>query len=173
MDWKTIINQYSLRITGNEWDAYDLAQDASIKLIEALRANPERAVTKAFLYRMTRNIWIDAKRKQKMVTVPYDSSYEKGELDPLMSTRELLELVAERLPPSMGVILLLMDIFDFTAKETAGIVQMKEPTVQVTLGRARLRLKKLARTSFLEKTATQTKVVSDSLTNIDFGVISE
>jgi len=48
MDWKTIINQYSLRITGNEWDAYDLAQDASIKLIEALRANPERAVTKAF-----------------------------------------------------------------------------------------------------------------------------
>jgi RNA polymerase sigma factor (sigma-70 family) len=167
MDWISILNQYSLRITGNEWDAYDLAQDASIKLIEALRANPERAVTKAFLYRMTRNVWIDVKRKQKMVTVPYDLSYEKGELDPLMSTRELLELVAERLPASMGVILLLMDIFDFTAKETAEIVQMKEPTVQVTLGRARLRLKKLAHTSFLEKTATQTKIESHSPTNFD------
>jgi RNA polymerase sigma-70 factor (ECF subfamily) len=41
-------------------------------------------------------------------------------------TRELLELLAERLPPRMAVILLLMDVFDFTAKETAEWIGSRE-----------------------------------------------
>lgn len=134
-----------------------MAQDASIKMIEALRVDPDRPITKAFLFRLTKNAWIDIKRKQRMVTVPYELNYEKAELDPLLSTRELLELVAEWLPPAMAVIVILMDIFDFTAKETAEIVQMKEPTVQVTLGRARLRLRKLARSSITEQSSAKTK----------------
>lgn len=47
----------------------------------------------------------------------------------------------------MAVILLLMDIFDFKAKETAVFVEMNEATVHVTLGRARRRLKELAQKS--------------------------
>jgi len=41
------------------------------------------------------------------------------------------------------VILLLRDVFDFTAKETAELLSSTEGNVQVTLGRARQRLKKL------------------------------
>jgi RNA polymerase sigma-70 factor (ECF subfamily) len=61
-----------------------------------------------------------------------------------MHACELLELLAERLPPRMVVIILLMDVFDFTAKETAELISSKETTVQVTLGRARTRLRRMA-----------------------------
>jgi RNA polymerase sigma factor (sigma-70 family) len=144
MDWKPILYQYSMRITGNRWDAEDLTQDAWLKLVEAIRNNPERLITRAFLYRVAKNAWIDVQRKQKIRTVPFDRKYEEAAPDPLLSSRELLEQLAERLPPKMAVILLLMDVFDFTAKETAEFVHMKETTIQVTLGRARLRLKQLS-----------------------------
>ncbi|NOU98081.1 sigma-70 family RNA polymerase sigma factor [Paenibacillus sp. LMG 31456] len=147
MDWKPILYQYSMRITGNRWDADDLTQDAWFKVVEAVRNNPERPITRAFLYRVARNAWIDVQRKQKIRTVPFDRSYEAAAPDPLLSSRELLEQLAERLSPKMAVILLLMDVFDFTAKETAEFVRMKEATVQVTLGRARLRLKQFSQDS--------------------------
>ncbi|RKN70533.1 sigma factor [Paenibacillus ginsengarvi] len=74
MDWKLIIQQYSLRITGNEWDAYDLAQDASIKVIEAIRANPERTITKAFLFRLIKNCVTETHRRLS------ESGVEVGEI---------------------------------------------------------------------------------------------
>ncbi|MGM0881845.1 MAG: RNA polymerase sigma factor [Bacillota bacterium] len=151
MDWKPIIFQYSMRITGNRWDAEDLAQDSIVKLIEAVRKNPERPITRAFLYRIVKNTWIDDQRAQKIRTVPFDRTYEASAPDPLLSSRELLEQLAERLPPKMAVILLLMDVFDFTAKETAEFVKMREASVQVSLGRARLRLKRLAQDSNTSK----------------------
>ncbi|MCY9698321.1 sigma factor-like helix-turn-helix DNA-binding protein [Paenibacillus alginolyticus] len=56
-----------------------------------------------------------------------------------------MEALAHRLSPRALVILLLIDVFDSTAKETAEFLSQAEGTVQVTLGRARLSLKKLAR----------------------------
>ncbi|RED59371.1 RNA polymerase sigma factor [Cohnella lupini] len=141
MNWKPIIYQYCMRITGNRWDAEDLTQETLLKLVEAIRNNPEMRITRAFLYRVAKNAWIDIQRKQKIRTVPFNQNDEETAPDPLLSSRELLEQLAERLPPKMAVILLLMAVFDFTAKETAEYVRMKEDTIRVTLGRARLKLK--------------------------------
>lgn len=157
MDWKPIILQYSLRITGNRWDAEDLAQESMIKLLEAVRSHPERPITRSFLYRIAKNTWIDVQRKQKLKTVPFEREYEAGAPDPLLSTRELLEQLVERLAPKMAVILLLMDVFDFTAKETAVIVRMKEAAVQVALGRARHRLRLLAQEPAKQRTINPSK----------------
>ncbi|OPA73638.1 RNA polymerase subunit sigma-24 [Paenibacillus selenitireducens] len=156
-----------MRITGNRWDAEDLSQDAMIKLIEAVQRNPERPITKAFLYRIAKNAWIDCKRTQKIRTVPLDLSYEKAELDPLLSSRELLEQVGERLSPKMAVIILLMDVFDFTARETAEYVGMREASVQVTLGRARLKLKQMAQESFEGNARKSPKARKETIVDMD------
>lgn len=147
MDWKPILLQYSMRITGNHWDAEDLTQEAWLKLLEAVRIKPERPITRAYLYRIVKNTWIDVQRKKPPI-MPIAHIHETGVLDSSLSTRELLEQLAERVPARMAVILLLMDVFDFTAKETAAYVHMKEAAVQVTLGRARKKLKQAAQHIF-------------------------
>ncbi|AEI43535.1 RNA polymerase, sigma-24 subunit, ECF subfamily [Paenibacillus mucilaginosus KNP414] len=154
-DWTPILLPYCLRITGSRWDAEDLAQDTAMKLMEAVRRQPQRPVTKAFVYRIAKNAWIDEQRKHKIQGVPWEETKEEAAADPSLTTRELLEQLAERLPPRLGVILLLMDVFDFTAKETAGYLQMKEAAVQVSLGRARVRLRQLAQGPFRLYPGTQ------------------
>jgi RNA polymerase sigma-70 factor (ECF subfamily) len=143
--WKSILYKYGLRLTGNRWDAEDVLQEAMIKLVEAVRKFPNRPVSNAFLFRVAKNTWIDFQRKQKLRTEPFPIGYETSEPDSLFSTRELLELLVERLSPQMAVIVLLMDVFDFTAKETSEYVQLKEAAVHVTLGRARLKLRESAK----------------------------
>ncbi|OXS52899.1 hypothetical protein B1A99_31585 [Cohnella sp. CIP 111063] len=144
MNWQPIIFRYSTRIAGNPQDAEDLAQEAWLKLGQALSKQPDRPITKAFLYRIVRNTWIDSRRKRRIRTVPLVPDEEAGASDASLSARELLEMLAERLPPRLAVILLLMDVFDFTAKETADLIGMRDGAVQVALGRARRRLRNMA-----------------------------
>lgn len=143
MDWKSIIFHYSMRIAGNRWDAEDLAQDTILKVMRAIQKNPVRPITNAYLYRMALNTWKDKQKRLRLHAAPLDLEKETSSLDYSLITRELLELITDRLPPRMVVILLLMDVFDLTAKETAELIASREATVQVTLGRARTRLKQL------------------------------
>lgn len=140
------IYRYCLYITHNQWDAEDLSQEVLFKVYKVVKSDPSRTVSKAYLYRITSNAWkdkikMDKRRIQTTDTAFNDTSFHDGEL----LTRELLEALAHRLSPRALVILLLIDVFDFTSKETAEFLSQAEGTVQVTLGRARLRLKKLAR----------------------------
>lgn len=139
------IYRYCLHITHNQWDAEDLSQEVLFKVYKVVKSDPSRMVSKAYLYRIASNAWkdkikMDKRRIQTTDTAFNDTSFHDGGL----STRELLEALAHRLSPRALVILLLMDVFDFTAKETAEFLSQAEGTIQVTLGRARLRLKKLA-----------------------------
>jgi len=138
------INRYCMQITHNQWDAEDLSQEVLYKVYKVIHSDPSRTISKAFLYRIASNAWkdkikIDKRRIQPTDSVFNDASFHDGEF----STRELLEVLAHRLSPRDLVILLLMDVFDFTAKETAEFLSQAEGTVQVALSRARLRLRKL------------------------------
>ncbi|MBW7453217.1 RNA polymerase sigma factor [Paenibacillus sepulcri] len=142
---KQKINRYCLKITQNQWEAEDLSQEVLIKIFHAVEAVPPRTVTNAYLYRIANNAWkdkmkMDRHRVQTTDAALIDTAVHDGEL----STRELLEALADRISPRAMVILLLMDVFDFTAKETAEFLSSTEGTIQVTLGRVRTKLKKLA-----------------------------
>jgi len=163
MENKKIIFEYSMQLTGNRWDAEDLTQEAWLKVANVMSKDPQKSITNAYLYRVVRNTWIDEQRKRRIHTVTMDPSHEPSMPDDLLSTRELLELLAERLPPKMAVILLLMDVLDFTAKETSEYVQQKEATVQVTLGRARTKLRKLAQIADLERQVKSPRHESDQV----------
>lgn len=144
MDWKTTIHHYSMRIAGNRWDAEDLAQDTILKVMKALQSDPARPITKAYLYRIALNTWRDKQKRPRLQAAPFDHTWETAVPDNSLMTRELLELLVDRLPPRMAVVLLLMDVFDLTARETADLIASKEAAVHVTLGRARTRLRQLA-----------------------------
>ncbi|MCM3492964.1 MULTISPECIES: RNA polymerase sigma factor [Paenibacillus] len=138
------LHQYCLHVTGERWEAEDLLQETMIKVMRAVEIKPDRPITNAYLYRIASNAWKDRLRKEKSVKSVTDEELKDrpGE-DGGLSTRELLETLADRLSPRAIVILLLMDVLDFTAGETADFLSMSEGTVQVSLGRARARLRKL------------------------------
>jgi len=138
------MQQYCLHVTGERWEAEDLLQETMIKVMRAVEAKPDRPITNAYLYRIASNAWKDRLKKEKAVkSVTEEELRDMPGEDGGLSTRELLETLADRLSPRAVVILLLMDVLDFTARETADFLSMSEGTVQVSLGRARTRLKKL------------------------------
>lgn len=142
---KQKVYRYCLKITSNSWEAEDLTQDVLLKVFKLMQSHPSKEVSNVYLYRIAINTWKDKLKKHKLPSEPLDINHiNHSTTDTQLSTRELLEELAHRLSPRAMVILLLMDVFDFTAKETAELISSKEGTVQVTLGRARLRLKKLA-----------------------------
>lgn len=138
------MQQYCLHVTGERWEAEDLLQETMIKVMRAVEAKPDRPITNAYLYRIASNAWKDRLKKEKAVkSVTEEELRDMPGEDGGLSTRELLETLADRLSPRAVVILLLMDVLDFTARETADFLSMSEGTVQVSLCRARTRLKKL------------------------------
>jgi RNA polymerase sigma factor (sigma-70 family) len=145
------IFRYSLRVAGNRWEAEDLAQEAFLKFWKALECEPFRSVTNAYLYRIVQNAWKDKLRKNNTTPRPVEQSDEQVFNDKQLATREMLEVLAQRLSPKAMAILLLIDVFDFTAKEAAKFLASSEGSVQVTLGRARARLKRLANESQASK----------------------
>ncbi|PYI55113.1 RNA polymerase sigma factor [Paenibacillus flagellatus] len=137
--------KYCLKITNCRWDAEDLAQETTIRIIRSLGAKPDRPLSKAFLYRIASNLWIDQLRKKRVASEPLDTRHEqRAAPESAFQTRELLELLADRLSPKYMVVLLMMDVFDFTAKETARMMSVSEGAVQITLSRARTKLKALS-----------------------------
>lgn len=139
--------RYCRSLTGCRWEAEDLAQDTFIKVLNRCRMEPGFSPGSTYVFRAARNLWIDRCRRSKLRTfVPLDEQAEDPAADSFGGciTRELLEQLMHRLLPKPFVILLLCDVFGLTAKETSSCMDMAEGTVQVTLSRARKRLRLLA-----------------------------
>ncbi|MBO9596544.1 MAG: RNA polymerase sigma factor [Cohnella sp.] len=137
---KTI--RYCRRITGLEWDAEDLAQETLIRLVRLRQENPGTPISNAFVYRVAHNLWVDRMRKKRVMEHTLDEARDVPEYSQPYDARELLELLVERLPAKYVVVLLLMDVFDYTAQEVSRFVDGTENAILVTLHRARKTLKK-------------------------------
>jgi RNA polymerase sigma factor (sigma-70 family) len=145
------IYKYCMKITLNKWDAEDLSQDVLIKVLKTVESSPTKVISNAYLYRAALNTRNDKCKKNKDHASMLDESLiDRGEQDGDLVTHELLEVLAHRLSPRAMVIILLMDVFDFTAKETAELILATEGSVQVTIGRVRKRLKILAQQMSLD-----------------------
>ncbi|QGQ98998.1 RNA polymerase sigma factor [Paenibacillus psychroresistens] len=136
------LQAYCRKLTGTSWDADDLLQETLMKFYTSLCKNEARQITTSYLCRIAKNTWIDWCRKRKAVDVPLD----EGLLVPTEpgtnseDVQEALEVLAEQLPVRQAVVLLLMDVFHFTAKETAKRIYATEGAVQAALHRARAKL---------------------------------
>ena len=139
---------YCRSLAGTEWDAEDLLQDVLMKALNSIWRSPERSINRTFLFRIAKNAWIDrcrAEQKRRGDTT-FDEDYHQP-VSFVMNewlARELLEQLAESLNPRQVVLIILIDVFSFSAAESAALLHMTEGAVKEGLKRARRRLRSLA-----------------------------
>lgn len=133
---------FCCQLTKDKWIGEDLYQEVIVKAYIAYEKIPERSLKKAYFYQIARTTWIDICRKKK------DESIES--IDRLQVEKptdielaETFEALAQLLPPKPFVILLLVDVYLFTGKETAEMLKESESNVHTTLHRTRKTLRAL------------------------------
>jgi RNA polymerase sigma factor (sigma-70 family) len=147
MTHEASIRRYCQIKTGSSWDAEDLLQDTLVKAFRWHTQHPDREITRTFLFRIAANAWIDLCRKRNRSVQAYELdeqvlvSYTDWHVS---DVREALELLADHLEPRQVVLVLLHDVFGFTASETASMFALSEGAVKAALHRARQRLKQAA-----------------------------
>lgn len=137
---QTAVYRYCLSLTRSSWDAEDLAQDTWLKAIGTLgergHANPE-----ALLIRIAKTTWIDQSRRKQALkrilhNVTADSAATGKEPFPL-ELEETFRAVLKVLSPLQRSVWMLREIWDYSAKETAELLQTSEGAVKSALHRAR------------------------------------
>lgn len=154
------------RMLGSLQDSEDMVQETFLRAWAKREMYEARSSFRAWLYRIATNACLDViKRKRRVVVVdphethaevpwlePYPDALLPREPDPAAATvaRETIELAyitaIQHLPPRQRAVLLLRDAMGWSAKETAGLLEMSVTAVNSALARARKRLGELETT---------------------------
>jgi RNA polymerase sigma-70 factor, ECF subfamily len=148
------IYNISLRMTGNEYDAFDAAQESLIKIYKNISAFRGEASFSSFVYRLTVNTCIDFIRKRKN-DVSIEASMEEGtffedkntSLDPEYNAvggeiNQKIQQALQKLDEEHRALVVLKDVQGFSYEEIAGILKLSMGTVKSRLFRSREKLKK-------------------------------
>lgn len=142
---RTALWNYCRTITGSSWDGDDLFQDTLLKAFATLTQMWHALHPKSYLFRIATNTWIDQLRRNKVKLDSYEDSHGHT-VDPDRSVvTEAVEVLVTQLPPRQAAVLLLMDVFEFKALESASMLKMTEGGVYSALHRARNNLRALPR----------------------------
>jgi RNA polymerase sigma-70 factor (ECF subfamily) len=133
---------YCKYLTGSPWDGDDLFQETLLKAFATLSQMWHPVYPKSYLFRIATNTWIDHLRKNKVKLDTYEDSHGTEDHDQAELT-DAVEILIHNLPPRQAVVVLLMDVFAFTAQETASMIKLTEGAVYSALHRARKNLKSL------------------------------
>lgn len=128
--------RYCRHLTGSAWDAEDLVQDVLLRAFARLAnlwqpiANP-----RAWLFRIASNTWIDGLRRGSVPVDPLESAADVPATPSSgIEVADALAHLVVMLPPRQRVVVLLVDIFDFTGPEAAAMLGTTEGAIQI--GRA-------------------------------------
>jgi RNA polymerase sigma-70 factor (ECF subfamily) len=145
------------RMTGSAADADDLVQETFVRALERPPEDPSRPF-RPWLVRVAMNLARDQLRRRRRrgyhgVWLPTpiegaeplaaEAELVSGEQSPetrygLMESASFAFLVAvEALSPSQRAVLILRDVFDYSSRETAEMLELSEEAVRITLHRAR------------------------------------
>lgn len=152
--------RYCLKLTGSPWDAEDLVQETLMKTFARLAYLGQVVNIRGYLFRIASNAWIDLMRKTKITVEELEVAAEisnENEKKPY-ETREAMEILVRTLPPRQRVIILLNDVFDFTAGEIATMLETTEGAIKSALHRARTSLKTAASENSTPHPQTRTGV---------------
>lgn len=123
-------------------------QEVLAKIHRALQQTPDREMSKSYVRQIANNAWIDhcRSRQAKISVAEFDEMLHQPKTAPVseISVREMFEQLADRLNVRQMVLILLVDIFQFTASETAQLIHSTQGAVKEGLKRARQRLISLA-----------------------------
>jgi len=147
--YKCLLWSLSYRLTGNAADADDVVQETFIRAWQHPPARTDAAWL-PWLVRVASNLGHDLLRWRRRSNWSCEATaaeeYADVRSNPAMPL-ELLENVTaaflhamEALTPRQQLLLMLRDVFDYSVRDTASVLQMSEANVKTALHRARRRL---------------------------------
>jgi RNA polymerase sigma-70 factor (ECF subfamily) len=158
---------HAYRMLGSLEDAQDAVQDALLRAWRSRRTYDGRSTFRAWLYRITTNACLRILERRPRRLVPYEAGPaaelgsrpvppadlpwlqpypdrlidEGPKPDDAVVTRETIELAflaaIQHLPPRQRAVLILRDVLDWPADDTAAVLAMSVPAVNSALQRAR------------------------------------
>lgn len=154
LPWMDYIYRNALRMTKNEMDAEDLAQETFLKAWRFFYQFEKGTNMKAWLSKISKNLFINSYRKQERE--PEKVDVDKAEREGELLNKETPEveflndifddevsLALKNLPGCYRRAIILSDLWGHTYKETAEILQCPEGTVMSRLYRGRRLLRDL------------------------------
>lgn len=142
----------ALRMTGNREDAFDVAQEAILKIYRGLSSFREKSSFATWVYSVTRNAALDFLRKQRPVVSLEELRGQGIELggrgdgpDGRVLEGEKVRAVAaaiNALSEQQKTVLVLRDIEGYSYEEIAIIIGVSLGTVKSRLSRAREQVRK-------------------------------
>jgi len=142
LKFESDLRSYCRMLTGTPWDADDLYQDTIMKALKAQEKLLAHPAPRAFLFRIASNAWIDECRKRK-ADVGLPDGYEalSADLDEYsIDIKDSLEFLVSAVPPFQAAVVLLADVFDYSSREIADMLETTEGAAKAALHRARKRL---------------------------------
>ncbi|HUU55207.1 MAG TPA: sigma-70 family RNA polymerase sigma factor [Armatimonadota bacterium] len=127
------------QMLGNLEDAEDVAQEAFVRVFQAIPRFRRQAAFSTWLYRIVTNLCLGSRRRRK-VTVTLESVREPRSADsPARSVTQVLmtRQVLEAMSPELRVILLLRDQEGLSYSEIAEALRLPMGTVRSRLSKAR------------------------------------
>jgi RNA polymerase sigma-70 factor (ECF subfamily) len=147
------IHVHCYRMLGSFEAAEDVVQETFLR---SLQRPPEGGEVRAWLYRVATNACIDQLRRDKRRAPSLDTSFaelpwltpypdrlldEAAPADEVVVARETIELaflaLIQLLPARQRAVLIMRDVLEFSAAETAEMLEMTVPAVTSALQRAR------------------------------------
>lgn len=153
---KRVFN-FALRITGNYHDAWDVAQEAFVRVFNSIQTFRGDAVFTTWIYRIITNVYLDERKKSKAHRQTSLDEYieldenavarqieDEGLLpDEVVENRErdrAVQRAIASLPDYQRIIVTLYHLQHRSYEEIAEILQLPIGTVKSRLNRARLAL---------------------------------
>ena len=143
------------RYMGNEADAYDMAQEALIKIYKRIKAFKGDSSFSSWIYRITVNTCLDGLRKHKKNVVSLEASIESGasyrdnsNISPEESMLQVelagdIQKAINTLSGDHKSVVILRDINGLSYEEVAACLSVSVGTVKSRISRARQRLKEI------------------------------
>ncbi|WIV13822.1 sigma-70 family RNA polymerase sigma factor [Proteiniborus sp. MB09-C3] len=130
----TAVYRYLLKLTLNEYEAQDIAQDAMVKAIEKINIyNYEKSSFSTWMITIAKNLFIDRVRKQKLFDkYAIENLHIEQHSTPLEDFLEKDEIISflSKLSPKLRAPIVLKYGFDFSYEEIAKYLKIPIGTVK-------------------------------------------
>jgi len=156
--------RYCKFLTGSSWDAEDLVQETLLRSFAMLAQVWQPLNPKSYLFKIATNTWINQNRKKlDNQEIHEDSIAMENEKSYLAI--EAIEHLVHYLPPRQVVAILLIDVFQFTALETASLINTTEGAVKAILNRGRVKLRTISKQKEMNLKPNTTEKFNRSIMN--------
>ncbi|HUC92887.1 MAG TPA: sigma-70 family RNA polymerase sigma factor [Paenibacillus sp.] len=142
------LRRYCYRLTSSDWDAEDLCQEVLLRLYQYHRKIGAFEQPRPLLYKVARNIWIDAGRRKRVAIVPIEEASQLAQPEShYASTRALVEWVVGNLSDREMKMLFLAAVYRYSYQDIADELKCTIPAVKMVLLRSKAALRAAAHSS--------------------------